>query len=279
MSITYSFKDDTEYGTDDINNITANLTGAGVAPFMSKSEYSTSDFNALTAAVVGQGTSLGGCKCTYSGGSVTVAQGIVYFENGMTAAVDSDGYSFDIEQNTAGTVYAYHSPTLQTVEIKFSAALPETGYSVKLAEIAADGTVRDCRNFARSKAATFGSNAKITKEFTYSDPELSDGKYIYGKITDAPLSGFSYAIVRKAVISDGRANYAVNSVFDLNKNEFLFATEGGETSASIWYCGNLLSGSSGSNNKTYIEKSDNELRLYCLHSYDSGERGFSVTFV
>ena len=56
MGLHYSFVDDESYGTEDINNITGELTGAGIAPFPTKDSYSTSDLNGLTSALVGSGT-------------------------------------------------------------------------------------------------------------------------------------------------------------------------------------------------------------------------------
>ncbi len=51
MSITYSFTDNVSYGTEDVNAIARDLTGAGIAPFPTQDTYSTSDLNTLTAAL------------------------------------------------------------------------------------------------------------------------------------------------------------------------------------------------------------------------------------
>ena len=40
MGFKYSFIDSEVYGTEDVNAITSNLVGAGVAPFLSKESYS-----------------------------------------------------------------------------------------------------------------------------------------------------------------------------------------------------------------------------------------------
>ena len=92
MSITYSFTDNVSYGTEDINAIAKDLTGAGVAPFPTQDTYSTSDLNALTEALVSSGVSLGGCLCEKTDNVVTVSQGIIFFENGVRMNVDSEGY-------------------------------------------------------------------------------------------------------------------------------------------------------------------------------------------
>ncbi|MBE7024242.1 MAG: hypothetical protein E7412_07250, partial [Ruminococcaceae bacterium] len=96
MAILYSFLDNVSYGTDDINNITRRLVGAGVAPFPAKDSYSTSDLNLLTEAVAASGVMLDGCKCSLlcngDTNEISVAQGIVYFDNGATLEVDSEGF-------------------------------------------------------------------------------------------------------------------------------------------------------------------------------------------
>ena len=163
MGLHYSFVDDESYGTEDINNITGELTGAGIAPFPTKDSYSTSDLNGLTSALVGSGTSLDGCKCTYSAesGTVTVAQGIIFFGNGTRLRVDADGYSVGVTDGAAGYVYAVCNTAVQTAEIKFAAALPISGDYVALCELTADGNIYDKRVFARSKVATFGTNATM----------------------------------------------------------------------------------------------------------------------
>ena len=274
MSISYSFIDNVSYGTDDVNGITACLTGAGIAPFTSKSAYSTSDFNALTAAVVGSGTSLGGCKCTKSGNTVTVAQGIIYFENGVVLCVDSGKYTVAVTANTAGYVYAYFNNSLQTADIVFGETLPDSGYYVKLAQISTGGALTDCREFARSKAATFGANAAVTKTFTYQTPTLSAGKYIYGKISDIDLSKFNYAIIQY-VNSD---NYGTNAVFDLTANKFLFSVHGNYYDSTVGYDTNKLC--TGSNNVIYyITKTNNELRMLTSSSSYVDATEYTVTFV
>ena len=158
--IKHSFIDNALYGTEDVNNITKNLVGAGIAPFPTKDTYTAEDLNGLTSALVGSGTSLDGCKCTVSGTTVTVAPGIIYFANGVVMTVDSEnggaGHLITVPASTAGYVYAVCNTAVQTAEIKFAAALPISGDYVALCELTADGDIYDKRVFARSKVAYFG---------------------------------------------------------------------------------------------------------------------------
>ena len=277
MSITYSFRDNVSYGTEDINGIVACLVGAGIAPFVSKTSYSTSDFNALTAAVVGSGTSLGGCKCTKSGSAVKVAQGIIYFENGVTMQVDASGYTVTPAADTAGYIYAYFNTSLQTADILFGTSLPATGHCVKLAQLSADGTLTDCRTFARSKAATFGKNTTATRKFTAQTPVLTGGKYVYAKISDVDLSKFSYAIVLKWHDNKDGTYDTAGGVFDLSKNEFVFSFDGSSNDAAVGAGGNHLEGYS-LNDPNYMAKINNELCLYYTGQRQTDRCDYTVIF-
>jgi len=213
MAITYSFVDNAVYGTEDINDITRSLTGAGIAPFVSKDSYNVSDLNAMTSALVEAGASLDGCKCSAENVgtaemTVTVAQGIVFFESGVRLTVDEDGYALTVTPNTAGYVYAHYSPSLQKADIVFSPELPMDGEYVVLAEIATDGAITDKRTFARSKVATLGKNIILNREFTkLEEPVLYEeeisqshsakvyNRYIVSKVSGVDMSKFNYAIV------------------------------------------------------------------------------------
>lgn len=203
MAITYSFADNVSYGTEDVNNITARLVGAGIAPFAAKNSYSPSDLNALTAAVTSSGVSPNCCRCTKSGTAVSVAQGIIYFENGVTMEVDSEGFTVTVPQNTAGYVYAYYNDSLQTADIVFTAELPQTGYYVLLAEISAAGALTDRRTPARSKVATFGTNAAY--EFTPTADET---------VLDLDTTKFTYLILTGNYAASGYFNYGVYNIKD-----------------------------------------------------------------
>lgn len=206
MGFTYSFVDSSIYGTEDINDITRSLTGAGIAPFLTKDSYDISDLNVMTSALVAEGTSLDGCKCSVENAgteemTVTIAQGIVFFESGVRLTVDEEGYNVAVTPNTAGYVYAHYSLALQKADIVFDTELPSDGEYVILAEIAADGGIQDKRTFARSKIATIGKNIKLTPSFERVEPELFEiddkGEYIYilAKAPAVDLSRFNYALV------------------------------------------------------------------------------------
>ena len=181
--IKHSFIDNALYGTEDVNNITKNLVGAGIAPFPTKDTYTAEDLNGLTSALVGSGTSLGGCKCTVSGTTVTVAPGIIYFANGVVMTVDSEnggaGHLITVPVSTAGYVYAVYSTAVQTADIVFGETLPTSETVVALCQLTADGDIYDKRVFARSKVATLGTNATMQADMEWCDMrEVRDGDHL-----------------------------------------------------------------------------------------------------
>ncbi len=213
MAISYSFVDNKLYGTDDINNITKNLVGGGVAPFPSKESYSLSDLNSLTSALVDSGICHDGLKCSMVGGIVTVSEGILYFENGVCLTVGEDGYEVEIAPSTSGYICAHFDDAKQEADIMFYESLPTSGFNVLLAEISADGIVSDKRTFARSKVGTLGRNCMVT--FIPSE----ENNYRYS----GDLSKFNYALLLGTRPPGG--TYTYYGTFDLRAGKFIYAIE------------------------------------------------------
>ena len=213
MAISYSFVDNKLYGTDDINNITKNLVGGGVAPFPSKSSYSLSDLNSLTSALVDSGVCHDGLKCSVSDGAVKVSEGILYFQNGVCLTVDKGGHEVQITPETAGYIAAHFDDSNQTADIIFCAKLPSSGFNVLLAEISADGTVLDKRTFARSKVGTLGENCMVT----FIPSEENNCRY------SGDLSKFNYALLLGTRPPGG--SFTFYGTFDLRAGKFIYAIE------------------------------------------------------
>ncbi|MDO4743923.1 MAG: hypothetical protein Q4A86_00885 [Clostridia bacterium] len=246
MGLTYSFVDNVAYGPEDINDITRSLTGAGVAPFVSKDSYNVSDLNVMTSALVGTGVELDGCKCSIKnagteGMAVTVAKGIVFFESGARMTVDEEGYVLYIIPNVAGWVYAYYNPALQKANIEFSSELPTDGEYVLLAEVLADGSIMDKRAYAKSKVATMGKNVSLTIPFTAMEKtfirEDSGSRYFaVARASGVDSSKFNYALVLSAKISSA-SGVPYGCFYDLTRDKGLFSLRGDYDPP---VCGNLF---------------------------------------
>ncbi len=236
MAITYSFVDNQTYGAEDINEITKNLVGSGVAPFPTKESYLLSELNYLTEALVESGTSLNGCKCSISGNVITVDTGIMYFDSGVRLTVDDEKYSLSVPINTAGYIFGYYSPAEQLAGINFATELPRTGEYVLLAELSADGKITDRRTIARSKIASLGANVTVDTQFNMLEEPIVLSKDIYDRytiivaeLTDVDLSKFNYAFIKWEYVSTNE--YYQAGIFDLKTGQFFLVLYKNDTGA------------------------------------------------
>ena len=272
MGFSYSFIDNKLYGTEDINNITRNLTGAGVAPFVSKASYNVSDLNLMTSALVTAGVQLEGCRCTVEeikadSISVKVAQGIVFFDCGVCITVDESGYLLDIPKNTKGYVYASYSPSLQNGDITFGAMLPADGEYVVLAEVMVNGRLIDSRVFARSKIATLGKNVSYKTSFTgLETPVLyregtERNEYIVEKVEGVDIEKFNYVQIANGgsyVLEKNLVNLKSYNMlfFDLKENKIVYGIDGGTPWNASYFMYSVY-------HTIYPKKIDGELCMIC----------------
>ncbi len=278
MGISYSFIDNSIYGPDDINDITKSLTGAGIAPFISKDSYNVSDLNEMTSALVGEGVQLGGCLCSVQNVGmaemhVEVAQGIVFFESGVRLTVDENGYVLPIAPNTAGHIYAHYSPSLQKADIVFGAELPTDGECVLLAEVLTDGTLLDKRIFSRSKIATLGKNISLSVPFVSIDPVLirtvGDGKYYkVASVQGVDLSKFNYAVVTVGA-EPTPEKLQITTFYDIVKNQGIFSIIDNDSAFAGGSLGTVVNYSMA----RFVEVCDNELCIIAQCStMNNGEK-------
>ena len=286
MAIKYSFVDSVLYGTDDVNDITRRLCGAGIAPFPSKDTYNVSDLNLLTAAVTEQGVSLDGCKCTArteNGENIIgVGQGVVFFQNGAALEVDADGYELRIPISSSGYVYAYFSTALQAGEIRFAELLPTDGFGVPLAQVRQDNSISDCRSFARSRLATLGKNAVNYCKFEKAKQPIEyEGMYIVQTLPMVNLESYTYAVINATTSGDEKEHYfpelgKYTAFWDnsLGKNVLILYTDGDglhQKSEGYLYERNFSYG----NKPYYVRMADGKLCIMCRCAEDEKELALS----
>lgn len=181
------------YGAADINAITKNLVGGGVAPFPSADTYSTTELNDLTASIVGAGTSIDGMKVTKVNNSFVVAQGIAYFENGATVVVDEDGYEIPATIEN-GYVYAICDTVNNNIDIVAGAEIPTSQgvYTVSLARIE-NGEPYDWRELARMKVSSDAPHYQQYYDGISTFTDARDGDFIDFIVPQS--TSFSLAII------------------------------------------------------------------------------------
>ena len=273
MGIKYSFVDSVVYGTEDVNDITRSIVGAGVAPFISKDSYNVSDLNAMTAALVEAGAQLDGCKCTAKNNgtvemSIDISQGIVFFESGVRLEIDEEGYNIGVEPNVEGYVVANYNAALQKADIVFATSLPEDGENIILAKVLQNGTVSNLKSFAKSKIASVGKNVMLKLPFEkLSQPVLYDNRYIIAKVSGIDLSRFNFAFLVENYVTGSELDYFPNLgynavVYNLNeaKTEYVIRqgkTLDGEVKYFQYYAQEYI---------YYLEKINGEMCIVCACS-------------
>ena len=162
--------------------------------------------------------------------TVTVAQGIIFFQSGVRLEVDEHGYNISVEPNTAGYIYAHYSPSLQKADIVFDADLPTDGEYVLLGELLDDGTIADKRAYAKSKVATMGKNIILKVNFvamekTFIRESDTDKCFAVASVPGVELGKFNYALVLSNEIS-ATTGVPYGCFYDVNKGNALFSLRG-----------------------------------------------------
>lgn len=288
MAVKCSFFDGVLYGTDDINDITRSLVGAGVSPFATKDVYNVSDLNAMISAVVEPGVQVGGCRCSIEGlGEAKLAlkvdEGSVFFGSGVRLDVDFDGYSMIVEANSAGYVYAHFSSSLQKAEIMFGAEPLESGETVLLAYLSDKGELTDLRRIATSKIASFGRNVILKKSLKrMKEAVVHNGHYVVAKAEGVDVMRFNTAVlVTTNIYGDDDLKYYpeigyYTCFFDIteNKTDFVLYPKGdGASAGKRGYFYYSIYG-----DKYYVEVVGGELCVLCDCKESTWEKAVDTAF-
>ena len=209
------------YSAADINQITKNITGGGIAPFVSDSTYSTTELNSLTQAIVQSGTSLDGLKVTYNAEeqTINIAQGICFFDNGASMSVDSEGVSLPYTAANITYVYAKYDEALNTCDFYADTTAPPASdasvgiYVVKLATVGADGVVEDLRTLSKIKVASDAPHTTETVHVSIKKSEIA--AVAAGELVKSyQLKSASYSVLSYYI------SWQFNSTWDLNKHTY-----------------------------------------------------------
>lgn len=152
MGFVYGFQKDKVYGVEDVNNIVANFTTAGVNIFTNKDE---NNLNTLSQALTNAGVQLTphySCKVVFDevSSQLKINPGIAFFEDGATITIDSSGFLLEPHR------YVYFKKDLiLDTGYPVSSDEPPESLDIPLAEYQ-EGKLTDKRVFAKSKIEGFG---------------------------------------------------------------------------------------------------------------------------
>ena len=163
MGYKYSFMDNETYGADDINAAISRLTTKGVTVYPTDQNLIDA-MNGVISAVATPGVDYNQYSCVVSieNNNIKISPGTVFFENGISMVIDSDGEILPLEYNIY--VYLYYDKIRNSCYPCASENIPENNY-VLLAYIDETGNIKDMREYATSKLAP-NSEIKISTFIT-----------------------------------------------------------------------------------------------------------------
>lgn len=165
---------------EDINAIGYNLANTVYTTFADNSTYGVDELNEITAHIMNKGVLAGKgneCSVNAEGDMVHISDGIVFFECGAVMTIDSDGIDVNVESNTGKQyVYLFFNPDVNAAGARCTTAEP-TGDFVMLATIE-NGTVTMDRTYATLKSDVYGTNEVKTVTINSSAVEKDSGTKI-----------------------------------------------------------------------------------------------------
>ena len=213
-----SFLDNATYGADDVSAIFSRLMSSGVLAYPENLTVAQS-LDELNAQTVSSGVSeYGGLAVTKTETGVKLGEGAGFFESGICVEVDSDGVEIETISGAAVYVYFAYEKDFNRVELYAAEELPE-GDVLMLAQVDAEGTVIDMRNYASAKIVP--NTANVYHDFTVTNTMFSkhtirdDTNTTYYEM---PHNGFRYLLLHK-VVTESVAILPYEHILDLTVEE------------------------------------------------------------
>ena len=155
-----------------LNDIAIDLGNTSFNGF-GEEKFGADALNDITKSLVTKGILMSDSRCQpiASDGYINIQPGTIVFENGAKKKI-TEVISVPCDSGTY--IYAQNDVTGGRCEIKVSASAPATGDFVMLAEISADGTILDVREFSNAKVEV---PTAIPTKITYHVSGTASGYY------------------------------------------------------------------------------------------------------
>lgn len=160
MSFKVNFMANQNVTAEDLNNAGYNMTNTAYTTFTDDTLYGVNALNQITANIVSKGVKRGGgseCGVTLSNGIIHIADGTAFFDCGAVMKIDTDG--IDIEpENSEDTqyIYLFFNEALNAAGARCTAEYP-SGDFVLLGSAAGDVVTMD-RTYASFRPDVKGTN-------------------------------------------------------------------------------------------------------------------------
>lgn len=180
---------------EDINAIGYNLSNTVYTAFTNDTLYGVDALNEITAHMMNKGIKRNyknECALSLADTNVHIDSGLAFFENGATIIIDDVGIDLTLEDSTETQyVYLFFNGTINVGGARCTVEYP-SGDFVMLGSIK-NGVLKQDRTFAYLNADAKGTNEVVTLVL---DPELvvfSDGETAQRYIVDMNITGYAKA--------------------------------------------------------------------------------------
>lgn len=261
MGFNVSFMANQSVTDEDINNIGYNLANTVYTTFTNDTLYGVDELNAITAHMMHKGVKRNyknECALTLAESIVHIDSGLAFFENGAVMTIDDDGIDLTMENTTETQyIYLFYNAALNAAGARVTSALPETGTDYVMLGTVTDGVLTQDRTFAFLNADVKGTNEVVTLTLEPIDitDEKNDGYAWIRYKTDINITKFKrlifYTPLDKVTVypyNDNPQQGKVAGIIDIENNSLI---DGYAYYDSGW--GQRDTGSITANAEGYIE--------------------------
>lgn len=164
MSFNISFLANQTVTDEDINNIGYNLSNTVYTSFTNDTLYGVDELNAITAHIMNKGVKRNfknECSLNLTDGNVHINSGLAFFECGAVMTVDDEGIDVALEESTETQyVYLFFNSTINVGGARCTVEYP-SGDFVMLGSVT-DGVLKQDRTFAFLNSDVKGTNEVVT---------------------------------------------------------------------------------------------------------------------
>ena len=272
---------------EEINEIGYNLSNTVYTSFENNTPYGINDFNAITAHMMNKGVKRNyknECALSLADTNVHIDSGLAFFENGATITIDDDGIDLTLEDSTEKQyVYLFFNSTINIGGARCTVEYP-SGDFVMLGSIK-NGVLTQDRTFASINAEFNLPNKEITitlngvpgeyhgiGNWAYTTEGLVQKHYGIRWTTDINVTSYKRAVFESAkdVTPTNSANkiFVIGGCYDIANNELEFfgAADNGECFTTV-----------NQHNYFSINIVDGKLQITYLNYYGMEEYPLYVT--
>ena len=197
MGFKASFLANQYVSDEDINAVGYNLSNTVYTSFANDTVYGVNELNSITAHMMNKGVKRNyknECAVSLNEGIVHIDSGLVFFDNGATMNIDDEGIDLTVEDTEQQYIYLFFDEALNVAGAR-CAALPEANVSYVILGTVANGVVTQDRTFAYLNTDVKGTN-EVTRFVVEGVEKITNEKHYIEFATPVNVSGYKRAYYR-----------------------------------------------------------------------------------